>query len=334
MKRVAACAGKPAGSKKNNAANEVSGRYFCFLQSVFHYNILSPTDNPITMQTLVFWIFRLVSILPLPVLHRMGWVLGSLGFYAMPANRRRIRTHLKTAGIIADNALVKTVLRETARGGLELPLAWMRSSEHIVSLFQEIHGWEYIQAALDNKQGLLLVTPHLGSYDLAGRYISHHLPFPLTALYRPPKLAWLEVVMNAGRVRDKGRTAPTNLYGVKQVMKALKNGEATIVLPDQVPGAGDGVWVRFFDQPAYTMTLAARLANMPRVATLFFCGVRLAHGRGFALHIAPLSGSLSGDKTQDTQLINDNVEHWVSRFPTQYLFGYNRFKGAPPANMT
>ena len=179
---------------------------------------------------------------------------------------------------------------------------------------------------------MLLITPHVGSYDLAGRYISQHLPFPLTAMYRPPKLAWLEEVMNAGRVRDKGRTAPTNLQGVKQVMRALKQGEATIVLPDQVPSDGDGVWVRFFGRPAYTMTLAARLAKTPQVTTLFFCGQRLPHGRGFALHIAPLAGELTGDKVHDTQLINHNVEQWIARFPAQYLFGYNRFKGRPPAD--
>mgnify|MGYP003585412946 FL=1 len=288
------------------------------------------------MQKLVYVLFALVFLIPLPLLHGLGNVLGWLGFYTSAKTRARIKQNVHFSKLAANDQaaeqLARAVSRETMKGALELPLAWTRSSAHIVSLFKEVHGWEHIQPALDQGQGLLLITPHLGSYDLAGRYISQHLPFPLTAMYRPPKLAWLEEVMNAGRVRDKGRTAPTNLQGVKQVMRALKQGEATIVLPDQVPSEGDGVWVRFFGRPAYTMTLAARLAKTPQVTTLFFCGQRLPHGRGFALHIAPLAGELTGDKVHDTQLINHNVEQWIARFPAQYLFGYNRFKGRPPAD--
>ena len=289
------------------------------------------------MQKLVYVLFAAVARIPLPLLHGIGNLLGWLGFHASASTRARITQNVHFSKLACNDqaakALAQAVSRETMKGALELPLAWTRSSAHIVSLFKHVYGWEHIQAALDQQQGLLLITPHLGSYDLAGRYISHHLPFPLTAMYRPPKLAWLEGVMNAGRARDNGRTAPTNLQGVKQVIKALKSGEATIVLPDQVPAQGDGIWVRFFGRPAYTMTLAARLAKTPGVATLFFCGERLPNGQGFALHIAPLAGSLSGDKALDTQLINNNVEQWIARFPAQYLFGYNRFKGRAPKEM-
>ena len=116
-------------------------------------------------------------------------------------------------------------------------------------------------------------------------------------------------------------------------MKALRAAEATIVLPDQVPHGADGIWVNFFGRPAYTMTLAGKLANMKNVSTLFFCGERLPNGQGFALHIEPMQGELTGNTVQDTQLINDNVEIWVKRFPAQYLFSYKRYKqpaGAPP----
>lgn len=80
------------------------------------------------------------------------------------------------------------------------------------------------------------------------------------------------------------------------------------------------------------MTLAAKLAQVKNVKTLFFVGERLPNGEGFALHIAPLSGSLNGDKTHDARIVNENVEYWVRRFPEQYLFAYNRYKqpvGAP-----
>lgn len=286
------------------------------------------------MQKAVFLLFNCFAKLPLPLLHRLGHFLGSLAFHIDTTDRERIRSHLHTAGLPHDDDAVKTILRETAKGGLELPVAFFRSPESIESLFTKVHGWEHIQAALDANAGLLLITPHIGSYDLAGRYISQRLPFPLTAMYKPPKIKIFDAVMQAGRVRGKGRTAPTNIQGVKQIIKALKAGEATIILPDHVPAPeeGDGVWAPFFGRNAYTMTLASKLAQLKGVQTLFFCGERLPAGRGFVLHIEPMQGELNGDKTHDAAIMNQNVEYWVRRFPNQYLFAYNRYKhpaGAP-----
>lgn len=289
------------------------------------------------MQKLVYWVLMMVAWCPLRLLHSLATLLGALGFYLSADTRTRTMQNVHFSKLAADDQaerrLAKAVCIEAMKGAFELTIAWTRSSRHIVSLFKEVHGWSHIQEAIEQKQGLLLITPHLGSYDLAGRYISEQLPFPLTAMYRPPKIRWLEGIMNTGRERDNGHTAPATLQGVRQVVRALHHGEATIVLPDQVPKAGEGVWVYFFRQPAFTMTLASRLARTPHVKTLFFCGERLAHGRGFALHIAPLAGELNGEREHDAQLINHNVEAWVARFPAQYLFSYNRYKGVPPADM-
>ena len=289
------------------------------------------------MQVMLRLIFQFLAALPLPFLHLLGRLLGSLAYYGSPKTRARTADNIRISQIAQDyqnmNGLVKSCLQETAKSGLELPIAWCRDSQDVVALFRQVHGWEHVEAAIAQKQGLLLITPHIGSYDLAGRFISERLPFPLTAMYRPPKLAWLEPIMQAGRERDQGHTAPANAQGVKIILKALKNKEATIVLPDQVPTGGDGVWAHFFGKEAYTMTLAARLAQMSEVATLFFVGERLPHGRGFDLHVFPLEGEIGRDKLANVETINRNVEALIRRFPSQYLFSYNRFKtpaGAEP----
>ncbi len=280
-------------------------------------------------------LFKWMARLPLWVLHRLGDALGYVMYYATPKERNRIARHLAIAKLPHDRKMVLRVCQETVKGGLELPVAFFRQPEEISALFKAVHGWEWVESALAKQQGLLFITPHLGSYDLAGRYISERLPFPLTAMYKPPKIKMFDDMMQQGRVRGKGKTAPTNLHGVKQIIKALRAGEATIVLPDHVPDPkeGDGVWAHFFGQPALTMTLVGKLAQVKQVCPLFFVGERLPNGQGFALHIAPLSGSLNGQKRHDAQLINDNVEQWIRRFPEQYLFAYNRFKnptGVPP----
>ncbi|ASK27977.1 lysophospholipid acyltransferase family protein [Neisseria chenwenguii] len=281
------------------------------------------------MQTLLTLLFKLTAALPLPLLHRIAKFWGGLAFHLRKEDYARVYAHMAQAGLNPDDAAVKQVFQETAKGALELAVAFFRRPEEIETLFTEIRGWEHVQTALNQGNGLLFITPHLGSYDLAGRYISQQLPFPLTAMYKPPKIKMFDAVMQAGRVRGKGKTAPTNIQGVKQIIKALRSGEATIILPDHVPSpeeGGDGVWADFFGKPAYTMTLAGKLAQVKNVTALFFCGERLPKGKGFVLHIEPLQGGLNGDKEHDARLINQNVENWIRRFPFQYLFMYNRYK--------
>lgn len=278
-------------------------------------------------------LFQCLAKLPLPFLHALSAGLANIAFYCIQRDKNRIREHLAIAQLPHDDEMVKRVLTETIKSGSELAIACYQSPEHIVSLFQAVHGWHYVEEALSRKQGLLFITPHLGSYDLAGRYISERLPFALTAMYKPSKFKAINDIMQEGRQRGKGKTAPTNLQGVRQVMKALRQGEATIILPDHVPNPkeGEGVWVKFFQRDALTMTLVGKLAQIDHVCPLFFVGERLARGQGFVLHIAPLSGSLNGEKAHDAQLINDNIEAWIRRFPTQYLFAYNRYKNPTPS---
>ena len=105
-------------------------------------------------------------------------------------------------------------------------------------------------------------------------------------------------------------------------------------MPDQVPDAGEGVWEPFFGRPAYTMTLAARLSEVPRVRTFFYCGEILPKGRGFRLHFLEPDPPLEGDTRARVAAINRNVEKLALRLPEQYLWGYNRYKtprgAAPP----
>lgn len=302
---------------------------FPFSDGMFRLQFgLFPPFTP-AMYTLLTALLKSLSLLPLPSLHKLGVFLGHLAFYLRKEDRARIIANMRQAGLNPDTQTVKAVFAETAKCGLELAPAFFKKPEDIETLFQSVHGWEYVQQALDKHEGLLLITPHIGSYDLGGRYISQQLPFPLTAMYKPPKIKAIDKVMQAGRVRGKGKTAPTGIQGVKQIIKALRAGEATIILPDHVPSpqeGGDGVWVDFFGKPAYTMTLAAKLANVKGVKTLFFCCERLPDGQGFVLHIRPIQGELNGDKAHDAAVFNRNTEYWIRRFPTQYLFMYNRYK--------
>ena len=83
----------------------------------------------------------------------------------------------------------------------------------------------------------------------------------MTAMYRPARQRWLQEVVRTSRDRPGLEAAPANLSGVRHMLRALKAGHCVGLLPDQVPPDGQGVWAPFFGRPAYTMTLAAKLAQ-------------------------------------------------------------------------
>ena len=168
------------------------------------------------------------------------------------------------------------------------------------------------------------MSPQALARDYAERY------GPMTILYRPARQAWLAHTMASVRERPGLQAVPTTLAGVRQLIKALRQGRAVGLLPDQVPPEGQGVWAPFFGQPAYTMTLSARFARLPNTRVLLAWGERLSWGRGYVVHILPLEqvleAPLADDMSELTAQINLAMERVIGLCPQQYLWGYARYK--------
>ena len=162
---------------------------------------------------------------------------------------------------------------------------------------------------------------------IAERFAARH--GPITVLYRPARQAWLRALMEGARARPGVATAPASLAGVRQLIRALRRGEAVGLLPDQVPPAGMGVWAPFFGKPAYTMTLAARLVQQTGAVALLVWGERLPRGAGYAVRFSAFDEALPADpsaQAESAAVINRAMERLILRRPQQYLWGYNRYK--------
>ncbi|MBL8518467.1 MAG: lysophospholipid acyltransferase family protein [Betaproteobacteria bacterium] len=281
----------------------------------------------------------LFARLPLPVNHRIGALLGRLAWRVSPRFKRmlaaNIRVYAKARGLDAKavRKLEGQAKRESGKGMTELAVVWTAPVERLYAMVKSCDGWEHVDAATAAGRGIIFVTPHLGCYDIAGRYLESRLP--VMALFRPPKLKWLEPIMQAGRERGEGKTAEANAGGVRALLRTLKSGGNIIILPDQVPAAeqgGEGVWASFFGEPAYTMTLLPRLARSTGAAALFFFAERLADGAGYHVHIRPAEPVFPDDKSAAATQANRAVEALIDMAPAQYLWSYNRYKhpaGAP-----
>ncbi len=267
-------------------------------------------------------LFKVLSFLPLVVLHGVGWALGWLVFLLSPTYRGRLIANAHQAGVVRSNWM-KSV---GAAGQLvaELPRLWVGAP-----VWVEWRGESQIEEALRLGKGILFLTPHLGCFEVAAQAYAAkfgHQGRPITVLFRPPRQPWLRSLVALSRERPGLKTAPTTLAGVKQMVRALKAGECVGLLPDQVPPEGQGEWVPFFEKEAYTMTLSVRLAAQTGATVLFAWGERLAWGRGYRVHVQSIPQDWSVSIPVALHQLNRVMESMVLHASQQYLWGYARYK--------
>jgi Kdo2-lipid IVA lauroyltransferase/acyltransferase len=266
-------------------------------------------------------LLRLAGKLPLPVLHAVGSVLGWTVYGISPTYRRHLRANLRQAGY-DDAPTRREAIAAAGKMIAEVPALWFRPHAEAAALVREAQGFDAAIAARARGEAVLLLAPHLGAFEAASQYVTLHMP--LTVLYRPPKIAWVEPLMLEGRARPNVRLVPADVSGVRALFRALRDRQAAGILPDQVPGEGEGDWAEFFGRPAYTMTLACKLAEREGVRCFLVFARRLPRGRGYAFTTRPLPAARPGEAP--ARRLNRALEELIRECPGQYLWSYNRYK--------
>jgi KDO2-lipid IV(A) lauroyltransferase len=281
------------------------------------------------------FLVRWISGWPLGLLHAIGGLLGWLVWLLSPTYRRRLRTNADLAGVSA--AARRRSIAESGRMVAETPWLWLRATNDDLLRLVTWRNPEALEAAIAERRPLVILTPHMGSFEVMARaYTARfgHLQ-PVTVLYRPARQRALREFQEQARKRPTMPTAPANLAGVRQMLRALKRRESVGLLPDQVPPDGQGVWAPFFGQPAYTMTLGTRLTQQTGAHCTVLRCERLPRGAGWVIHsselVRPLpAGTDAASQLEAATIINESMEQVILNDPGQYLWGYNRYK-APRA---
>ena len=265
---------------------------------------------------------KALAKLPLPMIHRFGTILGWLLHWCTPAVRRTILANLKQSGLCPNESELHRVMQaniaETGKAILETLAIWQWPQQKALSMVKACHHLHLVDEALARGKGIIFLTPHLGCFEITSVYYATHRP--ITVLFRPPKKSWLSPIIEVGRSKGQVILAPANAQGVRAILQALKRGEAVGILPDQVPNEGEGEWADFFGKPAYTMTLASKLAEKTGATVLMVFGERLANGEGYEIHLAPVESIATPD------LLNTVIAKQIAQKPEQYLWRYNRYK--------
>lgn len=272
--------------------------------------------------TFIFW---LISRLPLRVLHAIGGALGLLAARLPGRYGRRLEENFRHAYPGVSDAMLADAARHSGRMIVEMPYFWSRKAITVrTDNFDKL--WSELARLEAAGRGVIVLTPHLGCFEVLPQHYATLRR--VTALFKPPHQVWLREFIESMRTRPNMAMAPANPRGVRMLVKALKRGEAVGILPDQVPGGGEGTWAPFFGKPAYSMTLVHRLQQMTRAPVVMVYAERLPKGAGYRGHLRILcdGGMLPEDPAAASAVINANIEALIAIDPTQYLWGYHRYK--------
>jgi len=288
-------------------------------------------------------LFLMLASWPLGWLHTLGTGMGWLAYGLSPSYRARMRLHTQRAGLGA--AQRRAAIAHAGQMVAELPRIWGRAHTQLLGSRVLWQGEDAVAQAVAEGKGIVLLTPHIGCFEMVAQAYAERFggQQPINALYRPAKQGWLAEIMVHARQRPGMSSSPATLSGVRHLLRALKRGETVGLLPDQVPPQGLGVWAPFFGQPAYTMTMAAKLAAQTGAAVMLFRCERLgrrqrqqlqADYRVHAERVPPETEAvLHGNDVQAaTEAINHLMETLIMQCPEQYLWAYNRYK-QPRAEM-
>ena len=275
---------------------------------------------------LALGLLRLLARLPLPALRALG---GCVGLAAGWMPGRRFETCMANLRLCYpdrdhlwhQNTARKSLIHE-ACNLLEMPRLWRLPSKRLAALAVRESGLELLEQT--RGKGVVFVTPHFGSWEYTGLYLAAKMP--MVSMYRPLKQPAFDRFVRRGRQHTGGTLVPTDVGGVRQLLRALRQRQAVGVLPDHVPRhKEDGVMAPFFGVMANTGALAARLAQREDVVVVL-AQARRCRG-GFAVSLRPVDPRVyAPDPVQAATGVNATVEACIADDIAQYWWSYPRFR--------
>ncbi len=289
-----------------------------------HY--LHPRWWPTWLGIGVMW---LMARLPLKFQWKIGKLIGELAWRLIPERRHiaevNIRACFPELSEQEQRELVRKAFHSNGIGMMELGLAWFRDPKDFADITQ-IHGLEYLNDALKNGNGVLLLGGHYSTLDLGGSLVTEVIEADV--MQRDHNNPLMNAVMTRARERRYGVVLSSK--DLRGLLRRLRQNRTIWYATDQDYGRKGLVFAPFFGVPAGTITATSRIAERSGCAIVPFSHFRREGSPGYDIYFHPaLENFPSGDDLADATLINQTIEREVRRQPDQYLWMHRRFKTRP-----
>lgn len=226
-------------------------------------------------------------------------------------------------------SLAKKIVFNQCMAYAESVKSWSMPPSWSIQQIHTVHNLEVLTSALKSPNGALIITPHLGTWEMMNAWV-HQYGIP-TIMYKPQKNQKLNQFVLQSRQRLNAKLVPTDANGVKLLFKNLKQGGFSVILPDHVPQPSGGIVVPFFAVPTLTSTLASKMAQKTKCKLVGLSCFRREDGQGFDVYCDDLNDPrlYDADLNIATSALNQAIENMINRFPEHYMWGYKRFKFVP-----
>jgi len=268
-----------------------------------------------------------------------GAGLGSLGYWPLGIRREVVERQVRAAfpQMAPDDVhrIARASYENLGRTTAETALLPMYDALRIIELFEEVEGWSIIEERLARAKGLILVTGHIGNWELGGAYLAAR-GLPMQAVARHMENPLFDRYLTSTRERI-GMSIVHDEEAVRRVPRALRAGHAIAFLIDQGTVGLASTWVPFFRRLAKTPRGPAVFALRLGTPVVFGAALRQPSGR-FRLYFEAIDTTPTGNLEMDIERIvaeyTSVLERYVRRAPEQYFWHHRRWKhqrpGTPP----
>ncbi|CBL45230.1 Lipid A biosynthesis lauroyl acyltransferase [gamma proteobacterium HdN1] len=286
----------------------------------------------ISVDDVVVFALKSLGKLPLPVVRRLGFAVGWL-FSLLPSTAKRV-TAINVALCFPEKSpahqrsLVRRSLIETVVTGFEMGPIWAGDAHKALARITAIEGDELIREAQAQGRGVIILAPHLGNWEMISYYLSSRYEF--AAMFQPGEHPKLNELILQAREQLSATLVPTDKRGVMGLLRRLKKGGMTGILPDQKPERTSGVLAPFFGVPALTQTLGPKLASQTNAVLIGGVCFRDYTSNGYRLFFLPVdAAAYDADLEKACAAMNRSIAEWVLMCPEQYQWEYKRFGRRP-----
>lgn len=278
---------------------------------------------------------RVLSWMPLWLLHAAAvpgaWFLGLLPWKKHDVVSRNLAACFPEKSPKQRRRLARAQRVELLRLATEVGALAHWSRKRLIRHMPVVEGWEHVQAAIDRGRGVLIVSGHLGNWEILNLETTSRVD--MVTLYRAPDDPALDRFISAARSRFSGRVVASGSAAMRQMLRQLRAGGAVGIAADIQPKRGDGIFVPFFSVPALTMTLVHGLARKTGCAVVFGHALRLPRGRGWALRYQSAPPEIMDpDPSCALKIMNEWLADSIRAEPAQYLWIYKRFSRRPASS--
>jgi KDO2-lipid IV(A) lauroyltransferase len=252
----------------------------------------------------------------------IGERIGQLGY--APLGIRRAVVERQLAAVFPEKSreeidrIARASYGHLGRTSIETAVLPSYSPAQIIDLFEDVHGWSIVEERLARGKGLILVTGHLGNWELSGAYLAAR-GLPIDAVARHMNNPLFDGYLTRTRQRI-GMTVVHDEQAVQRVPRSLRSGRAVAFLVDQGALGLASTWVPFFGRYAKTPRGPAVFALRLGTPIVFGVGIRQPSGK-YQLTFEPVEVTETGDREADVDRIVADytavLERWVRRAPEQ-----------------